>query len=176
MHDILHHQNTLINEAHVCDCVMQWCLNAISGGTVPFTAVQCVNVYPASRQVWQKSTFCVNLSFHSYPALIFIHLNQTGQSKHPTANLRMVKTSPPPPVQATVNDHKLMEPTPCWDKGVAYVLHCAWYMQKDMLYYSENQGAKYATKAIMPQSASLAQNMNIMHLKTQVSDSTHSTQ
>ena len=45
-----------------------------------------------------------------------------------------------------------------------------------MVYYSENQGAKYATKAIMPKSASLTQNMNIMHLKTKVSDSTHSTQ
>ena len=49
-------------------------------------------------------------------------------------------------------------------------------MRKDMVYYSENQGAEYATKAIMPQSASLTQNMNIMHLKTKVSDSTHSTQ
>ena len=39
-----------------------------------------------------------------------------------------------------------------------------------MVYYSENRGAKYATKAIMPQSASLT----IMHLKTKVSDSTHS--
>ena len=38
-----------------------------------------------------------------------------------------------------------------------------------MVYYSENQGAKYATKNIMPRSASLTQNMNIMHRKTQVS-------
>eukprot|EP00670_Eutreptiella_braarudii_P016630 CAMPEP_0174355694 /NCGR_PEP_ID=MMETSP0811_2-20130205/25962_1 /TAXON_ID=73025 ORGANISM="Eutreptiella gymnastica-like, Strain CCMP1594" /NCGR_SAMPLE_ID=MMETSP0811_2 /ASSEMBLY_ACC=CAM_ASM_000667 /LENGTH=34 /DNA_ID= /DNA_START= /DNA_END= /DNA_ORIENTATION= len=34
-----------------------------------------------------------------------------------------------------------------------------------MVYYSgANQGAKYATKTIMPQSPSLTQNMNIMHL------------
>ena len=33
--------------------------------------------------------------------------------------------------------------------------------------YSENQGATYATKAIVPQSAALTQNMNITHLKTQ---------
>ena len=45
-----------------------------------------------------------------------------------------------------------------------------------MVYDSENQVAKYPTKAIMPQSASLTQNMNIMHLKTQASDSTHRTQ
>ena len=55
-------------------------------------------------------------------------------------------------------------------------LHCAWYMRKDMVYYSENQGAKYATKAIMRQSASLTQNTNIMHLKIKVSDSSHCTQ
>ena len=55
----------------------------------------------------------------------------------------------------------------CLDKGVAYAVHCAWYMRKDMVYYSENQGARYVTKAIMPQSASLTQNMNIMHLKNQ---------
>ena len=30
---------------------------------------------------------------------------------------------------------------------------------------------EFATKAIMPQSASLTQNMNIMHLKAKVSDS-----
>ena len=45
-----------------------------------------------------------------------------------------------------------------------------------MVHYSENQGAKYATTAIVPKSAPLKQNMNIMHLKTKVSDSTHSTQ
>ena len=49
-----------------------------------------------------------------------------------------------------------------------YTVHCARYMRKDMVYYSENQGAKYATKAIMPKSTSLTQNMNIMHLKTEV--------
>ena len=26
------------------------------------------------------------------------------------------------------------------------MLHCAWYMHVDMVYYSENQGAKYAAK------------------------------
>ena len=45
-----------------------------------------------------------------------------------------------------------------------------------MAYCSENQGADNATKSIVPQSASLTQNMNIMHLKTQASDSTRSTQ
>ena len=38
----------------------------------------------------------------------------------------------------------------CLDKGVAYALHCARYMRKDMGDYSESQGAKYATRAIMP--------------------------
>ena len=56
------------------------------------------------------------------------------------------------------------------------MLHCAWYMRKDMVYYSENQGAKYAMKAIMPQSAALAQTMNVMPLKAHVSDSKHRTQ
>ena len=60
-------------------------------------------------------------------------------------------------------------------KGVAYALHCAWYMRKDMLYCSENQGAKYATNAIMPKSASLTQNMNIMHLKTNIRQHTYRT-
>ena len=41
-----------------------------------------------------------------------------------------------------------------------------------MVRYSENRGAK----AIMPQSASLTQNMNITHLKAQVSDSARSAQ
>jgi hypothetical protein len=56
--------------------------------------------------------------------------------------------------------------------GVAWVGH----LRKDMVHYSENQGAKYATKAIMPKSASLTKNMNIMHLKIKVPDSTHGTQ
>ena len=63
----------------------------------------------------------------------------------------------------------------CLDNGVGHTLHCAWSMWKDMQ-YSQNQGAEYAPKAIMPKSASLTQNMNIMHLKTHVLDSTHSTQ
>ena len=60
----------------------------------------------------------------------------------------------------------------CSDKGVAHALHCAWCMRKDMVYYSDTHGAKHATKAIMPQSASLTQHMNIVHLKTEVSHST----
>ena len=40
----------------------------------------------------------------------------------------------------------------------------------------ETKGTKHATQAIMPRSAALAQNMNIIHLKTQASDSTHGTQ
>ena len=39
------------------------------------------------------------------------------------------------------------------------------YMRKDMADYSEDQGAKCAANAIMPQSAPLTQNMNITHLK-----------
>ena len=27
----------------------------------------------------------------------------------------------------------------CLDKGPAHAVHCAWYMRKDMVYYSENQ-------------------------------------
>ena len=42
-----------------------------------------------------------------------------------------------------------------------------------MVFYSENQGASYAAKAVMPQSASSTQNMNILHLKTQASDTWH---
>ena len=41
------------------------------------------------------------------------------------------------------------------DKGVAYAacaLRCAWYIRKDMADYSEDQGAKCAANAIMPQS------------------------
>ena len=53
-----------------------------------------------------------------------------------------------------------------------YTVHGMW---KDMVYYSENQAAKHATKAIMPKSASLTENVNIMHLKAQVSDSTQCT-
>ena len=49
-------------------------------------------------------------------------------------------------------------------------------MRKDMVYDSENRGANYATKALMPQSASLTQNMNILHPKAQVSHSTRSAQ
>ena len=45
-----------------------------------------------------------------------------------------------------------------------------------MVYYSENQEAKYVIKGILPKSASLTQNMNIMHLRTKVLDNTHSTQ
>ena len=60
--------------------------------------------------------------------------------------------------------------------NVLVTLCCACYMRKDMVYYSENQGANYATNGTMPKPASLTQTMHIMHLKTQVSDSTQSTQ
>ena len=46
----------------------------------------------------------------------------------------------------------------------------------DMMYYSENQEAKYAKNAPLANRAALTQNMNIVHLKTQVSQSTHGTQ
>ena len=77
-------------------------------------------------------------------------------------------------VQATVNDQKLTEPTHSVAWTTRYTV--PWYMWKDMVYYCENQGAKYVTKAIMPKSASLTQSMSIMHLKPKVSDSTQSTQ
>ena len=87
--------------------------------------------------------------------------------------------SPPPrpPVQTTVNDQKLTEPTPsvAWTRALL-TRHCAVYMRKHMAYDSENQGAKCATKAIMPQSAAMTQNMNITPLKPKVSDSRHGTQ
>ena len=46
----------------------------------------------------------------------------------------------------------------------------------DTVYYSENQEAKHATTALLTNSAALAHNMNIVHLKTKVSGSTHGTQ
>jgi hypothetical protein len=49
-------------------------------------------------------------------------------------------------------------------------------MRKDTEYYFESQGARYAAKAIMPQSASWTQNMNTMHPQTKASDGTHGTQ
>ena len=106
-----------------------------------------------------------------------------GQSKHQTVldvtNSARLHPPPPPLVRATVNDPNLTEPTPsvAWTRALlaCHTVHGT-YMWKDMAYCSENQGADNATKSIVPQSASLTQNMNIMHLKTQASDSTHSTQ
>ena len=55
-------------------------------------------------------------------------------------------------------------------------VYCPWYVWKDMVYYySENQAAKYAAKAIMPESASLTQNTNAMHPKARY-QAAHSTQ
>ena len=48
---------------------------------------------------------------------------------------------------------------------MAYPVHCARYMWKDVVHYSEHRGAKYATKAIMPQSVSLTQDMTMVHLR-----------
>ena len=89
-----------------------------------------------------------------------------------------IPTPPPPPlVQATVNDQKLMEPTP----SVAWT----WALltrrnlrdtRVDMMYYSENQEAKHATNALLANRGASTQNMNFVHLKTKVSDSTHATQ
>ena len=45
-----------------------------------------------------------------------------------------------------------------------------------MVYYSENQEAKHATNALLANRAAFTQNMNILHLKTKVSRSTHGTQ
>ena len=45
-----------------------------------------------------------------------------------------------------------------------------------MVYYSENQEAKHATNALLANRAAFTQNMNILHLKTKVSQSTHGTQ
>ena len=61
----------------------------------------------------------------------------------------------------------------CLDKGVASALHCAWCMRKDMVCYCESQGAQYAKKAIVPQISFI--DMDVMHLKPQVSDRTRST-
>ena len=86
----------------------------------------------------------------------------------------MSQFTPPPPPNSRMPEPHENYTHPC--RGVAYLLHSAWYMQKDMVHCSENQEAKYATRAIMTQSASLTQSMSIKHLKTKVSDSTHSTQ
>ena len=49
-------------------------------------------------------------------------------------------------------------------------------MWKGLVNCCEKQGGQYATKAIMPKSASLTQSMNIVHLKTKASDSIHGIQ
>ena len=85
---------------------------------------------------------------------------------------------PPPLVQAAVNDQKWTAPTPRvpWTRALLTRYTVTWYVRRDMVHHSETQGANYATKALMPQSASLTQNRNITHLKARVSDSTRSTQ
>ena len=67
----------------------------------------------------------------------------------------------PPPVQATVNDQKLTEPTPsvAWTRVLLTRYTVTWCMRKNMVYYSENQRTTYATNAIMPQAASLYYSM-----------------
>ena len=84
-----------------------------------------------------------------------------------------------PLVQATVNDQELTKPTPsasAWTRALLKRCTVQWCTWKDMVCYSENQGAKHVANAVVAESASLTQNMRIMHLKTRVSDSTHSTQ
>ena len=90
--------------------------------------------------------------------------------------VRCASVQPPPP-PLSVNDRKLTEPTPsvAWTRVLLMRYTVTWYMRKDMVCSSENQGATYATQAIIPQSASLTQNMNIVRLKAQVSDTTRST-
>ena len=48
---------------------------------------------------------------------------------------------------------------------------CAWYTQKGVVYDSEGQGAKDAPRAIMPQSASWTQNMNMYQTDAQIAHS-----
>ena len=80
-----------------------------------------------------------------------------------------------PLVQAKVNDQKLTEPTLsiAWTRVLLtrYSVHgtCA----KTRCTILKIKGQHMLQKAIMPQSASLTQNMDIMHLKTQVSDTSH---
>ena len=65
----------------------------------------------------------------------------------------MLRANPPPPLCPSNSNGPQIDGTNaqyCLDKGVAYTLHCAWYMRKDMVYYSENQGAKCATKVTKP--------------------------
>ena len=77
--------------------------------------------------------------------------------------------APPPLVQAKVNDQKLTEPTLsiAWTRVLLtrYSVHgtCG----KTRCTILKIKGQNMLQKAIMPQSASLTQNMDIMHLKTQ---------
>ena len=80
-------------------------------------------------------------------------------------------------VQATVNDQKLMEPTPSvpWTR-VLLTRRNLRDTRVDMMYYSENQEVQHATNALLANRAALTQNMNFRLLKTKVSESTHFTQ
>ena len=115
---------------------------------------------PSGAALWSDVRCGLSESKH-----VFGHGNSFFRPPPPTTYTRN-----PPLVQTTVNDQRLTEPTPsvAWTRVLLkrYTVQC----------YSENQGARYATKAIMSNSASLTQNMNIIHLEAQVSGSTHSTQ
>ena len=84
---------------------------------------------------------------------------------------------PPPLVQATVNDQKLTEPTPsvAWT-GALLMRRYLRDTRVDTVYYSENQKAKYTANALLGRRAALTQNMNIVHLKSNLSGSTYGIQ
>ena len=83
---------------------------------------------------------------------------------------------PPPLVQATANDRKWTDPTPrvAWTRALRtrHTVRGTWG-GGTWCTILKAKGARYATKALMPQSASLTQNTSITHLKAQVSGSTH---
>ena len=90
-------------------------------------------------------------------------------------------TSPYPPPRLCPSTGKWseideIEAWCCFDKGVAYLLHHAPGLIRDMVYYTETQEANHTTSAAMAQSASLTQTINIMHHKPKVSHCTHGAQ
>ena len=59
-------------------------------------------------------------------------------------------TPPPCPSNGKLRESDGTNAKCCLDKDAAYATHCAWYMRKDMLYYSETKGQN------MPQRSSCA--------------------
>ena len=74
--------------------------------------------------------------------------------------------TPPPLVQATVNDQKLTEPTPSVASTRALLPRRNLRETRvDMMCYSENQEVKHATNALLANRATLTQNMNFWFSK-----------